>query len=67
MNFINPIGRSVGDGVQPKACMCSTGFASARGSESGITGCIHCGCGCGSNGEYHTGNKQTATITMRTS
>ena len=69
MKFINPFGRIVGDGVQPQACVCTTGasFASARGQESGISGCVHCGCGCGSNGEYHTGNRQVARRSIHSS
>ena len=43
MNFINPLGRKAGDGVQPQACMCSEGYASQRSS---ITFCSHCGCTC---------------------
>ncbi|AVQ44909.1 Apre_1838 family putative sactipeptide bacteriocin [Clostridium botulinum] len=63
MNFINPFGRKVGDGVRPEACMCNTAYSNAKGTDS----CAHCGCDCGSNGEYHTGNKQSAIVTIRRS
>lgn len=43
MKFVNPIGRTPGSGVQPRACMCTDGYAGYRGNDDG---CVHCGCGC---------------------
>lgn len=54
MKFVNPIGRTPGSGVQPRACMCTDGYAGYRGNDDG---CVHCGCGCGGEGEYRTGNR----------
>lgn len=48
MKFVNPIGRTPGSGVQPRACMCTDGYAGYRGNDDG---CVHCGCGCGGEGE----------------
>ena len=31
MKFVNPIGRTPGSGVQPRACMCTDGYAGYRG------------------------------------
>lgn len=64
MEFVNPTGRTAGSGVQPRACMCSTGYAGYRGNDDS---CIHCGCGCGSDGAYRTGNRVNATTTLRSS
>lgn len=30
MKFVNPIGRTPGSGVQPRACMCTDGYAGYR-------------------------------------
>ncbi len=56
MNFINPLGRKAGDGVQPQACMCSEGYASERGTSDT---CMHCGCSC-DNSRHRDGNSKTA-------
>ena len=64
MKFINPIGRKPGSGVQPNACTCSSGYAGYRGNSDG---CIHCGCGCGSEGQYRTGNRVKSIRTIRAS
>lgn len=64
MKFINPIGRTPGSGVRPSACQCSSGYAGYRGNDDG---CFHCGCGCGSDGEYRTGNRVNSVRTMRSS
>ncbi|EDU38470.1 Apre_1838 family putative sactipeptide bacteriocin [Clostridium sporogenes] len=65
MKFINPFGRTVGDGVQPQACMCSLNeYASYRGSDS----CFHCGCGCEDGSKQHrAGNKKTSANADRKS
>ena len=62
MKFVNPIGRTPGSGVQPRACMCTDGYAGYRGNDDG---CVHCGCGCGGEGEYRTGNRVNAVATFR--
>ena len=41
MEFINPLGRSVGSGEQPMACACHEGYAGYRGNDDS---CLHCGC-----------------------
>ena len=64
MKFVNPIGRTPGSGVQPRACMCTDGYAGYRGNDDG---CVHCGCGCGGEGEYRTGNRVNAVATFRSS
>lgn len=64
MEFVNPTGRTAGSGIQPNACTCSTGYAGYRGNDDG---CLHCGCGCGSNGEYRTGNRVDSATTFRSS
>ena len=33
MKFVNPIGRTPGSGVQPRACMCTDGYAGYRGND----------------------------------
>ena len=38
MKFVNPIGRTPGSGVQPRACMCTDGYAGYRGNDDG---CVH--------------------------
>lgn len=58
------IGRTPGSGVQPRACMCTDGYAGYRGNDDG---CVHCGCGCGGEGEYRTGNRVNAVATFRSS
>lgn len=64
MEFINPIGRSYGDGAVIQACKCHDGYAGYRGNNDS---CIHCGCGCGDSGEYRTGNRVNSTKTIRAS
>lgn len=64
MEFINPLGRSVGSGNQPMACACHEGYAGYRGNDDS---CFHCGCGCGDAGEYRTGNRLGAFTTIRSS
>ena len=64
MKFVYPIGRTPGSGVQPRACMCTDGYAGYRGNDDG---CVHCGCGCGGEGEYRTGNRVNAVATFRSS
>lgn len=64
MEFINPVGRATGGGDTIKACACTTGYAGYRGNNDS---CLHCGCGCGSNGEYRTGNRVKALSTFRSS
>jgi putative bacteriocin precursor len=66
MNFINPIGRNAGDGIQPQACTCNT-TSSFAGARSDNDSCIHCGFACGNSGEYRTGNHLRAYRTMRSS
>ena len=52
-------------GARPFACMCSTttGHADARHT-SWIPPCLHCGCSCGSKGEYKTGNRVASLRTI---
>lgn len=64
MKFVNPMGREPGSGVQPRACTCTSGYAGYRGNNDG---CLHCGCGCSSKGEYRTGNRVKSIKTIRAS
>lgn len=64
MKFINPIGRTPGSGVQPRACQCTSGLAGYRGNNDN---CVHCGCGCGSKTEYMAGNRIVSVRTLRDS
>ena len=64
MKFVNPMGREPGSGVQPRACTCTSGYAGYRGNNDG---CLHCGYGCGSKGEYRTGNRVKSIKTIRAS
>lgn len=64
MKIINPVGRSVGGGDEPNACVCAKGFAGYRTSHDTFT---HCGCGCDSDGAYRTGNRTKAITTIRKS
>lgn len=64
MEFVNPLGRTAGSGSQPMACSCHEGYAGYRGNNDS---CIHCGCGCDSQGEYRTGNRTSALTTVRSS
>ncbi|MCX4297976.1 MAG: Apre_1838 family putative sactipeptide bacteriocin [Lachnospiraceae bacterium] len=56
MKLVNPVGRTVATGVDAKygemrACMCSSGFSSARGT---VDACGHCGCNCNGNYSYNS-------------
>ena len=62
MKFVNPMGREPGSGIQPRACTCTSGYAGYRGNNDS---CLHCGCGCGSAGEYRTGNRVKSVTTIR--
>lgn len=62
MDFINPLGRT-SEGISPRACMCASGFAGARSSDS----CFRCGCGCRTDGGYNSGNWANARTTWRKS
>ena len=64
MKFVNPMGREPGSGIQPRACTCTSGYAGYRGNHDS---CLHCGCGCGSAGEYRTGNRVKSVTTIRAS
>lgn len=64
MKFINPIGRTPGSGTQPRACQCASGYSGYRGNNDS---CFHCGCGCGSSGEYSVGNSLVSVRTVRSS
>lgn len=64
MEFINPVGREPGAGNIISACRCTSGYAGYRGNNDN---CIHCGCGCGSKGEYRTGNRVSSMTTARAS
>lgn len=66
MNFINPLGRTAGDTIQPRACMCPIegGFSYTRNDNDS---CIHCGCKCAEGGEYRTGNNVAALKTLTVS
>ena len=66
MNFINPIGRTIGDNVKVQACMCnsSSDFASAKSTSDS---CNHCGCSCSEDGAYRTGNRVHSLQTWRAS
>lgn len=66
MKFINPVGRELGDGVHFEACMCSDGGTFSSTKSVGDH-CFHCGCWCGSGGEYRTGNRVAAVRTIRKS
>lgn len=45
-------------------CTCTSGYAGYRGNNDS---CLHCGCGCGSAGEYRTGNRVKSVTTIRAS
>ncbi|NFP92013.1 Apre_1838 family putative sactipeptide bacteriocin [Clostridium sporogenes] len=66
MKFINPFRRTVGDGVLPKACMCSSDeFASYRTSDDS---CFHCDCGCEDGSKQHKArNRKTSANADRKS
>lgn len=69
MNNINPIGRKPGNTIQPMACMCSKGMASAK-VDNFLPGfednCFHCGCSCSSD-KYKSNNNVNAVTTFHTS
>ncbi|HDK7138549.1 TPA: Apre_1838 family putative sactipeptide bacteriocin [Clostridium botulinum] len=67
MKFINPFGRTVGDGVAPQGCMCSLDeYASYRGSDDNCF--FHCGCGCEDGSKQHkVGNRKAAANAGRKS
>ncbi|WP_232618477.1 MULTISPECIES: Apre_1838 family putative sactipeptide bacteriocin [Anaerococcus] len=44
-------------------CSTTTGHADARHT-SWIPPCLHCGCSCGSKGEYKTGNRVASLRTI---
>ena len=64
MQFINPIGRTAEGGIQPRACKCHTGFATARGTNDT---CLRCGCSCDAQATYTVGNMRGARFTIRAS
>lgn len=61
MQFINPIGRTAEGGIQPRACMCHTGFTTARGTNDK---CVRCGCSCDAEAVYTIGNMRRARFTL---
>lgn len=64
MDFINATGRAELAAATPRACMCSSGFTSTRTTSDA---CWKCGCGCGDDGAYKTGNRVNAATTWRKS
>jgi putative bacteriocin precursor len=68
MNFINPLGVSPIEGIQPRACMCSTtdGFIIGRGSAAQNT-CARCGCHCNAGTVNLNANHNIAVTTNRAS
>jgi len=68
MKFLYPLGRKPGDGgATPQACQCSGSTELYSATRTANDGCFHCGCSCGSNGEYRTGNRVNAIRTFRSS
>jgi putative bacteriocin precursor len=66
VDFLKPMGKGLRDGEVPNACMCSSWemHQVARQDYGPIIGCLHCGCACGGNGEYKTGNRVAAVTTI---
>lgn len=68
MKFLYPLGRKAGDNeVTPQACQCSGGSALYAAARTANDGCFHCGCSCGTDGAYRTGNRVNALRTFRSS